>query len=138
MALFQLLGEREPERAGRAQTYLGALTALRAKFALWPQDKWKLANQGLRLMDEGLAQDSSDVESLFVHGSTCYFLPVFFGRADDAQRNLRAIVRLLPEHATHYDRALVANVIAFISQKIRLSKKEKAALQRIPLELARR
>ncbi len=138
ITLFKLIGAHEQKLAGRAQTYIGSLTALRAKFVLWPQDKWRFANEGLRLMDEGLARDSLDVEALFVHGSTCYFLPVFFGRAGDAQRNLRAIISLLPENAQHYDPEIVANVVGFISQKIRLNKKERAALQQIPLKLARR
>jgi hypothetical protein len=132
IAVFQEISAVEPGLAGRAQTYIGSLTALRAKFAPWPQDKLKFANEGLRLMDQGLARDSLDVESLFVHGSTCYFLPVFFGRADDAQRNLRAIVQLLPVTSNQYDPDIVTNVVEFISEKIRLSKKEKAALQQIP------
>jgi hypothetical protein len=133
-----LIGAQEPHHAGRTQTYIGSLTALRAKFAPWPQDKLRFAIEGLRLMDRGLAHDSLDIESLFVHGSTCYFLPGFFGRADDAQRNLRAIVRLLPEKANQYDPTIVANVVNFISQRIRLSKKENATLQQITLQLSRR
>ncbi len=136
IALFQKIGARDSSLLGRAQTYIGALTALRAKHALWPQDKWRFANDGLKLMDEGLKLAPEDVEALFVHGTTCFYLPVFFGRSDDAQRDLRAIARLLPEQYHRYDLPLVRNVINFIVQNIRLKQAEKNALQTLQEKLA--
>lgn len=125
IALFKKIGALEISLQGRTQTYIGALTALRAKHAVWPSEKWRAANEGLKLMDEGLALAPQDVEALFVHGSTCYYLPIFFGRSDDAQQNLRTIARLLPEHHQYYDRTLVCNVIDFLLQNLRLHKPER-------------
>ncbi len=128
IALFKKIGERDGALRGRTMTYIGALTALRAKHVLWPQEKWRAANEGLKLMDEGLALAPQDVEALFVHGTTCYYLPIFFGRSDDAQRDLREIARLLPLQHQNYDPKLVANVIDFIVEHIRLKQHEKSAL----------
>lgn len=134
--LFEKIGALDGRLYGRARTYIGALTALRAKHAMWPHDKWRFANEGLQLMDEGLALAPQDMEALFVHGSTCYFLPVFFGRSEDAQKNLRALARLLPDHHQHYDRGLVRNVIDFLLLRLRLNKLEKANLVALKHKLA--
>lgn len=136
--LFNTIGERDERLRGRTKTYVGSLIAVKAKFAFWPHAKWKFAQNGLRLMDEGLRQNPDDIESLFVHGVTCYFLPEFFGRGDDAQRHLRKIVRLLPEHANNYDSKIIANVIKFISEKIRLNNEERQNLMAINFKLARK
>lgn len=136
IALFQQIGELDRGLRGRTITYVGALTALRAKHAKWPHDKWRFANEGLQRMDEGLALAPEDVEALFVHGTTCYYLPVFFGRADDAQKNLHALARLLPDRHQHYDRTLVHNVIDFLLQHLRLSKLEKENLVALKSKLA--
>lgn len=136
--LFNTIGAHDARLYGRAKTYVGSLMAVKAKFAFWPHDKWKFAQSGLRLMDEGLRQNPDDIESLFVHGVTCYFLPEFFGRGDDAQRHLRKIVRLLPEHAHNYDPKIIANVIKFISEKIRLNKEERENLMAINVRLAQK
>ena len=136
--LFNTIGERDERLRGRTKTYVGSLIAVKAKFAFWPHDKWKFAQNGLRLMDEGLEQNPDDIESLFVHGVTCYFLPEFFGRGDDAQRHLRKIVRLLPKQAHSYDPKIIANVIKFISEKIRLNGEERQNLTAINLKLAQK
>lgn len=136
ITLFEAIGARDEKLRGRTQTYIGALLALRAKHVLWPQDKWRFANEGLKLMDEGLQRAPEDVEALFVHGTTCFYLPVFFGRSDDAQRDLRAIARLLPEQYQHYDPTLVRNVIDFIVQNIRLKQAEKNTLLTLQQKLA--
>ncbi len=138
IALFSKIGESEARLQGRAQTYIGSLTAVRAKFAFWPHQKWKWAKNGLHVMDGGLALDPGDIESLFIHGTTCYYLPKFFGRSDDAQRHLREIVRLLPEHAGNYDPKMIANVIDFIIAKIKLSEEEREHLMMINTRLAKK
>jgi lycopene cyclase domain-containing protein len=41
-------------KEGIITTYLGSLTTLKAKYALWPMNKLKFANEGLTMMDAGL------------------------------------------------------------------------------------
>lgn len=138
IALFQEIGRLEPQLLGRAQTYIGSLTAVKAKYAFWPQQKWKWAKAGLRQMDAGLACSPDDVEALFIHGTTCYYLPKFFGRADDAARHLREIVRLLPKNAHHYAPEIVANVIKFILEKLKLSDEDRQRLLMLNAQLAKK
>ena len=136
--LFEQIGRHDARLRGRTQTYIGSLTAVQAKFAFWPHQKWKHAKRGLRIMDAGLAQSPSDIEALFIHGTTCYYLPKFFGRSDDAQRHLREIVRLLPEQAQNYDAEIIANVIKFLLEKIKLNDDERERLQMINTRLAQK
>jgi hypothetical protein len=138
IAMFEKIGEREARLQGRAQTYVGSLTAVKAKYAFWPHQKWKWAKSGLRLMDAGLALSPNDIEALFIHGTTCYYLPKFFGRSDEAQRHLREIVRLLPEQAHDYDPQMLANVIKFLMDKLKLTEEERRHLHVINMKLAQK
>jgi len=138
IAMFKKIGEREARLQGRAQTYIGSLTAVKAKYAFWPHQKWKWAKSGLRIMDAGLAQSPDDIEALFIHGTTCYYLPKFFGRSDEAQRSLREIVRLLPEQAHDYDPKMLGNVIKFLMDKLKLTEDEREHLTMINAKLAQK
>jgi len=138
ISMFEKIGELEARLQGRAQTYIGSLTAVKAKYAFWPHQKWKWAKSGLRVMDAGLAQSPNDIEALFIHGTTCYYLPKFFGRADAAQRSLREIMRLLPEQAHDYDPKMLGNVIKFLMDKLKLTENEREHLTMINAKLAQK
>ena len=138
IVLFDQIGKQDARLHGRAQTYIGSLTAVKAKYAFWPHQKWKWAKSGLRMMDAGLAQSPDDIEALFIHGTTCYYLPKFFGRADEAQRSLHAIVRLLPEWAHAYDSQLLGHVIKFLMDKLKLTEVEREHLTMLNAKLAQK
>lgn len=138
ISAFEKIGLQEAHLHGRTQTYIGSLTAVRAKYAFWPHQKWKWAKSGLRIMDAGLAQSPDDIEALFIHGTTCYYLPKFFGRSDEAQHSLREIVRLLPQHAHDYDPQLLGNVIKFLIDKLKLTEGEREHLKLLNAKLAQK
>ncbi len=137
-AAFRKLMDHNKQLQGRAITYLGALTAIKGKHAFWPHDKWDLANEGIELMDKGIAMAPNDVESLFIHGSTCYYLPFFFHRADDAQRKFRKIVQLLPHQEMEYDVEMLHNVVDFIETNAELSEAEQQQISSLRRKLATR
>lgn len=124
MALFSELAEGANKPAV-AQTYLGSLTAVKAKYALLPTAKFKYANEGLALMDDGLAKSNDDLEALFIHGTTCYHLPFFFNRKHDAERSFRRILELLPQRFDDTPPELVRNALEFILSKIDLDHEER-------------
>jgi len=138
MTLFQQIEKQDTALAGRSLTYIGALTALKGKHALLPQNKLKWVNKGLALMDRGIETNPDDIEALFVHGSTCFFLPFFFNRSQDAQDKLRRIVALLPHDNGAYDATLLGNVIDFIEQHTSLSDSEKNLLMTVRKDLMSR
>ncbi len=116
---------------GLAQTYIGALTALRGKHAFWPQDKLDWTMKGLAIMDSGLVKSPDDLEALFIHSSTCYYLPFFFKRGEQAQVNMKTLSRLIPIHINKYDHVLMGNVIRFILENGKLPQNEKMTLEEL-------
>lgn len=127
-AIFQKIYTNHDSLKGRAQTYLGALVMLKGKHSFWPHDKLKWVKRGLKLMDAGLDSAGNDIEALFVHGTTCHYLPFFFRRGDDAKRSLQALIKLLPDQGHLYDKILMKNVVNFIREHVDLSEEEKTIL----------
>ena len=129
IALFEQIGEREPEYVGRTQVYIGALVALKGKHAFFPHTKLKWVNRGLAIMDGGLKKDLGDIEALFIHGTTCYYLPFFFQRRDDAQRDFKEIIKQMPLQVHAYDPKLITNIVVFLLENAKLTPDEKVYLQ---------
>ena len=119
----------ESRYTGRAQVYIGALVALKGKHAFLPHTKFKWAKRGLAIMDDGLRKSPDDIEALFIHGTTCYHLPFFFQRGDDAQRDFKEIVKRMPLQIHTYDPKLIKNVVLFLLENAKLTDDEKIYLQ---------
>lgn len=129
LKLFDRVAELAPEYTGRAQVYIGALFALKGKHAFFPHTKLKWVRRGLKTMDAGLEQSPDDLEALFIHGTTCYYLPFFFRRGDDAQRDFREIIKLLPQNMDMYDPELIRYVVVFLLANAALTDPDKVYLQ---------
>ncbi len=122
IAVFEQL--QQDQDNGLALTYIGALTALRGKHAFLPQNKLKWTNKGLDIMDKGIETSPENIEALFIHSSTCYYLPFFFHRADQAQENFKKILQLMPDHRQDYDPEMIQNVLKFIQENGELDEKD--------------
>lgn len=127
--LLERIARIEPSYAGRTQVYIGALVALKGKHAFLPHTKFKWAKRGLAIMDGGLQKNPNDIEALFIHGTTCYYLPFFFRRGDDAQRDFRKIIKLMPQQMDTYHPKLITNVVVFLLENAKLTDDEKIYLQ---------
>lgn len=127
--LFERIAQVSPSYAGRIQVYIGALVALKGKHAFLPHAKFKWTKRGLAIMDKGLKKSPNDIEALFIHGTTCYYLPFFFRRADDAQRDFKEIIKQMPLEQHTYDLKLIAHVVEFLLENARLTGDEKIYLQ---------
>lgn len=124
MELFEQLSGQSNE-PGVAETYLGSLTALKAQYTPWPHKKLKYANEGLDIMDSGLQKNPDNLEALFIHGTTSYYLPFFFNRRDDANRSFKRILELLPERLDEQDPEMARNILNFIVEKAELNDSER-------------
>lgn len=129
ISLFKRIGQVAPKYTGRTQVYIGSLIALRGKHAFLPHTKLKWAKRGLAIMDSGLQKSPNDIEALFIHGTTCYYLPFFFRRRDDAQHDFREIIKLMPQHMDTYKPKLMTQVVAFLLENAKLTDDEKVYLQ---------
>jgi hypothetical protein len=137
LTAFRRLAKFGGKWKAKATTYIGALYALQGKHAFWPHKKLEYVNKGLDVMDRGLKMNPLDIESLFVHASTCYYLPFFFDRADEAENNFQRIVDLLPSKSAEYDSTLVVNAAAFILENITLDSAERRMLETHNLQAVR-
>lgn len=72
--------------------YCGSLRLLEAQhtWALWKKNS--LSKQGIQLMDAAVAAAPRDLEVRFVRGATERELPGFFGRKQQAEEDLKAVV----------------------------------------------
>ena len=129
--LFEKIKQFAPKYTGRVQVYIGALVALRGKHAFLPHTKLKWARRGLAIMDSGLKKDPDDIEALFIHGATCYHLPFFFRRGDDAQRDFKKIIQLMPQRMHAYDPKLIKSVVVFLLENAKLTNSEKTYLHQL-------
>jgi hypothetical protein len=136
MALYQDLAESSDSLHGRALVYMGALTSLKGKHAFLPQKKVKFVNTGIEIMEEGITVSPTDVEALFVYGSTLYYLPFFFGKKEDAQKTFDLILEYLPGQIHAYDNEMIQNVLAFLDENADLSESQTALLESLQMKVA--
>lgn len=123
ITLFQQIAENE-QYAGVASTYIGALIALKGKFAFLPTAKYSHVMKGLRLMDNGIEISPDNIEARFIRGMTCFYLPFFFYRKQTAQEDFEVVVRQLETTYHQYDTQIVLNIIDFLLKNIELSDSE--------------
>lgn len=108
-----------------ADTYIGSLTAVKARDEFFPWKKFELANDGIEIMEKAIKSDPNNIEALFIYGSTCYYLPFFFGKSNDAETQLKRIIHLLNDKSLNqYSQDLLKNVLTFIKDNIKLSPAE--------------
>jgi hypothetical protein len=130
ITLFEEIGKNQ-RFEGLTLTYIGALTALKGKFAFFPLTKYRHAVKGLKLMDQGIIKNPSNIESRFIRGMTCYYLPFFFKRKKTAQSDFKIIVSNLNKEYRRYDPQVIKDVTAFILENIELNPEEKEIITSI-------
>ena len=122
---------KNKEMEGLALTYIGALTALKGKFAFFPIQKYRHVIKGLDLMDQGVMKNPDNIEARFVRGMTCYYLPFFFNRKETAIHDFKSIVRLLEQNYRYHDPQVIMNVIDFLLKNAALNKQETEIVKKI-------
>jgi len=137
--IFSTLQSESNQHNITAVTYIGALTCLKGKHAFWPQKKFEYVNDGLKIMDEALAQETNNLEALFIRATTTYYLPFFFHRKEQSREDMRQLSRLLLEFNTDtYPKELVQNVIAFLRENADLSETQSQELFTLQTEMVQK
>jgi hypothetical protein len=131
ISLFETLDSSGAVDPGLATTYIGALEALRGKHAMLPIDKYRRTLKGLEILDRGVAINPENLESRFIRGTTCYFLPFFFERKMTVQEDFDQMVNLISVDFRAYEPGLVLNVVGFLRQHAELSPDQLAILDTI-------
>ena len=124
--IFEEIISKDRSLKGLSITYIGSLTAMKAAHTFWPNNKLDYVNEGLEIMEEGVALSPNNIEALFIQGTTLYNLPFFFGTSDDAESNFKKIINLLNDKSiTEYDHEILSKTIDFILENAELTDQEK-------------
>lgn len=130
--LFEELKKEIPNIQGKATTYLGSLTMLKGKHAFWPHKKVEFVNEGIKIMDQGLKQDPNNLESLFIYGSSCFYLPFFLGKSDLAESKFKKFIEIINEdEMKKYEPDIMKNALKFLLEKFELTDDEKTKLNNL-------
>lgn len=130
ITLFKEIGKNK-EYEGVASTYIGALTALKGKFAFFPITKYRHVMKGLKLMDQGILKSPNNIEARFIRGMTCYHLPFFFKRKETARKDFKMIVKRLNTDYRQYDSQMIMNVTNFLLENAELDAEEREIVKKI-------
>lgn len=114
---------------GEAEMYLQALNAIRAKNALWPTDKWSIANKALIEMDKIILKYPENIEIRFIRASTCYYLPFFFNRKEQVKNDFVILTNLIPIRHENYPLHLIRNICDFMMKSGYLSPEKNTQVQ---------
>ena len=96
--LFTKLHEQAPKEP-LVEVYYGSLRLLEAgrTWALWKKNS--LSREGVGLMDEAVKAQPANLEIRFVRAATELRLPTYFGRKQQAENDLSAIVKTAEQEA---------------------------------------
>lgn len=117
--------------AALLDAYRGAVTTLRAKHGRWPPDRLRHLNNGLRQLDNAIADAPDVVEIRYLRLMSCYYLPGVLGRGSSVREDFDALARLLPGAADEFPAELYRAIISFV-----LEHGDPGASQRAALEAA--
>ncbi len=122
---FELLRKLDPKHTSRALVYIGALTALKGKHSKLPWSKMKWVKRGLPIMDQAVEMAPREVEVRFIRGMTCFYLPSFFERKNQAIEDFNVIINALPDASIDTNLGVLKNALEFIRENVALSVEEK-------------
>jgi len=135
VTLFEQIG-RDETKKGVTLTYIGALEALKGKYGFFPMAKFSHVKEGLKIMDRGILESPLNIESRFIRGMTCHYLPFFFNRKDTAAEDFFMVIQRLPLDYKDYDRSLVKNITGFLLENIDMTDDERDTVTRINQEVS--
>jgi hypothetical protein len=111
---FEGLKTLKPEWNTIADAYLATLTALQAKYTVWPINKLSYANTALSQLDKCVQKSPQNVEILYLRAVLCHNLPTLFNRKNTAIQDCKAICKYMKNSKSLYSADFVQEIIAFV------------------------
>lgn len=105
------------------KSYRGVAEALKGKYALWPFSKLSYLNDGLKLMDEAVNEDSSNVKIRYMRFTVLDRLPAIIGHSANADKEAKKLYTQLIEQ-NNSENKFYRNVANLLVKSERLSSKE--------------
>lgn len=105
------------------KSYKGVAEALKGKYAFWPFSKLSYLNDGLKLMDEAVNEDSSNVKIRYMRFTVLDKLPAILGHSANADKEAKKLYTQLIE-LNNSENKFYRNVASLLVESERLSTKE--------------
>lgn len=103
-----------PERERLLRSYEGSFLALRAKHGAWPPARFRDIRTGHALMDTAVRAAPDDLAVRYIRLMSGFYLPGFFGRGDEVDADMAALIRLLPTGGRALPVDLLPEAVAFV------------------------
>jgi hypothetical protein len=129
LLLIDSLREKSKINEALLTVYEGSLLGLKGKHAISPRRKYAFVMKSIPIMEKARQMDSTNVEILFIQGTTTHYLPFFFYQKERAEKNFRTLIRLLPDVYSNYPDEIVINVIGFLEENSHLYPDEKTCVE---------
>jgi hypothetical protein len=94
--------------------YEGSLLALQARHGGGPRERLRLLREGFAALDAAVAADPAAPDVRYIRLMTGFYLPRVFGRRDEVNADLDALVDLLPASSGRFPPALYPEVVRFV------------------------
>lgn len=95
------------------RAYEGAFTVLRAKHGSWPPTRLRHLREGFALMDAAVAESPDAAPLRYIRLMSGFHLPGIFGRGDEVDADMRALIRLLPSSSETFPAGALPAVVGF-------------------------
>jgi len=121
---FEGLKTLKPEWTTIADAYLATLTALQAKYTIWPINKLSYANTALSQLDKCVQKSPQNIEILYLRATLCHNLPALFNRKSTAVQDCKAICKYMKDNKTLYSAEFIQEIITFVKSTNYVSSSE--------------
>lgn len=128
-ALQSRLDPPTPAQERLLRAYEGSFRTLLAKHGGWPPERLRNLREGGALMDAAVADDPEDLAVRYIRLMSGFYLPGLFGRGDEVDADMAALIRLLPAARDQLPAEILPEVVVFVLEHGDPAPAEREALE---------
>lgn len=125
------LEEVDPADVAVLNAYEGAFITLKAKHGLWPPARLRHLRDGLKILDQSVADAPHQPEIRYLRLLSSYFLPGILGMGQSVDEDFAALAELLPTAAGNYPPELYRTMVRFVLENGDPEPRQRAALEAV-------
>lgn len=121
----------DPAEVAVLNAYEGAFITLKAKHGLWPPARLRHLRDGLKILDQSVADAPQHAEIRYLRLLSSYFLPGILGMGQSVGEDFSALAELLPAVAGDYPQELYRTMVRFVLENGDPEPLQRAALEAV-------
>jgi hypothetical protein len=110
--------------------YKGANTALMAKHAFFPTEKWSLAKKGSAMLDEAVNAAPAIAEIRFLRFATEMNMPAITGLKKNLNRDKSMLIKIISGSTHKMEEAIYLQIKSYLLKEVNLEANEKLSIDR--------